>query len=131
MGASRIQLFNFAIFSSASLSGELSRLRLSSRRAFCADLLSLCGAGLGCRRSKETCTLKRIPLTSQPLLCKAATSSGCQLAQFCGDCGIRNGDAERAELQAQNLRLAGLRKIRRGNADKMALQGRQSLRFCE
>lgn len=56
---------------------------------------------------------------------------GCQLAQFCGDCGIRNGNAERAELQAQNLRLACLRKIRRGNADKMALQGRQSLRFCK
>ena len=56
---------------------------------------------------------------------------GCQLPQFCGDCGIRNGDAERAELQAQDLCLAGLGKIRRRNADKMALQGRQGLGFCE
>ena len=49
---------------------------------------------------------------------------GCQLAQFCSDSGICNGDAERSELQAQNLCLAGLRKIRRGDTDKMALQGR-------
>lgn len=56
---------------------------------------------------------------------------GCHLAQFCGDCGIGNCDAERAELQTQNLCLAGLRKFRRGNADKMALQGRQSLGFIQ
>lgn len=49
---------------------------------------------------------------------------GCQLAQFCGDSGICNGDAERAELQAQNLDMAGLRKFTRGDTDKMALQGR-------
>ena len=49
---------------------------------------------------------------------------GCELAQFCSDSGICNGDAERAELQAQNLYLAGLRKIRRGDTDKMAFQCR-------
>lgn len=48
----------------------------------------------------------------------------CKLAQFCSNGSIRNGDAERAELQTQHLYLAGLGKMRRGDADEMALQGR-------
>lgn len=49
---------------------------------------------------------------------------GCELAQFCGDSGIRSCDAEDAELQTQYLDLAGLRQMGRRNIDKMALQGR-------
>ena len=48
-----------------------------------------------------------------------------KLAQFCGDSGVGNGDAERAGLQAQYL--AGLRKMRGGDTDKMAMQRRQGL----
>ena len=52
-----------------------------------------------------------------------------KLAQFCSNSSVCNRDAERAESQAQYLYLAGLRKMRRGDTDKMALQGRQSLCF--
>lgn len=48
-----------------------------------------------------------------------------KLAQFRGDGGVADGDAERAGLQAQYL--AGLRKMRGGDTDKMAMQGRQGL----
>jgi len=46
-----------------------------------------------------------------------------KLAQFGSDTGIGDCDAERAEVQAQYLYLAGLRKLGRGDTDKMALQG--------
>jgi len=49
---------------------------------------------------------------------------GRKLAQFCGDGGIGNGDAEYAELQAQYLRLTGLYEMRRGDTGKMTLQYR-------
>lgn len=52
-----------------------------------------------------------------------------KLAQFCSDSGIGDGDAECAELQAQYLYLAGLRKMGRRDIDKMVLQGRQNLGF--
>jgi len=48
-----------------------------------------------------------------------------KLAQFCGDGGVGNGDAERAGLQAQYL--AGLRKMGWRDTGKMAMQGRQGL----
>lgn len=46
---------------------------------------------------------------------------GGKLAQFCGDAAIGDRDAEHAEVQAQYLYLAGLSKMGRSNADKMAL----------
>jgi hypothetical protein len=46
---------------------------------------------------------------------------GGKLAQFCSDAGIGDCDAEHAEVQAQYLYLAGLSKMGRSNADKMAL----------
>ena len=48
-----------------------------------------------------------------------------KLAQFCGDSGIGDGDAEHAGLQAQYL--AGLRKMGGRDTHKMAMQGRQGL----
>jgi hypothetical protein len=52
-----------------------------------------------------------------------------ELAYFRGDAGIGDGDAEHAEMQAQYLDPAGLRKIGRNDADKMASQSRQDLGF--
>lgn len=45
-----------------------------------------------------------------------------KLAQFCGDCGVGNGDVERAGLQAQYL--AGLCKMGWRDTNEMAMQCR-------
>lgn len=50
-----------------------------------------------------------------------------QLAQFCGDGGIGNGDAEHAGLQSQYL--AGLGEMGRCDTHEVAMQGRQGLRL--